>query len=147
LQYKLLAAKEQIAISGSVLDEELCKQVLLKKEELLPTILADLGRKLAIVTVWLQKNVDIIACAMPEGGSVCFPRIGDSVDIGDVADFYRQLFEETGTIVGPGHWFARDDRSFRLGFGWPSVEDLECGLTNIETTIRRLHRRDTPSFK
>ena len=41
------------------------------------------------------------------------------------------LFQGYGTIVGPGHWFEQSDRSFRLGFGWPTIERLEEGLAAL----------------
>jgi DNA-binding transcriptional MocR family regulator len=89
----------------------------------------------ALVVQWLKDNADIIECAVPEGGVVCFPRIRPAID---TAVFYKRLFEETGTVVGPGHWFERPDCSFRLGFGWSTVEELEQGMRNISATIRAL---------
>ena len=56
----------------------------------------------------------------------------------DTHAFYAQLFERHGTIVGPGHWFEQDDRSFRLGFGWPTHEELAGGLAALSETAVRL---------
>ena len=42
--------------------------------------------------------------------------------------FYDALLADHGTYVGPGHWFEVDDRHFRLGFGWPTHDELRAGL-------------------
>ena len=56
----------------------------------------------------------------------------------------RDLFEGYGTIVGPGHWFEQSDRSFRLGFGWPTLDDLRGGLAAISETAANLARSGQP---
>jgi DNA-binding transcriptional MocR family regulator len=58
--------------------------------------------------------------------------------IGGTAAFYRRLLKEHGTYVGPGRWFERDDTFFRLGYGWPTGEDLEKGLTAISKALRAM---------
>ena len=35
------------------------------------------------------------------------------------------------TYVGPGHWFELDDRHFRLGYGWPTHDELRAGFTGL----------------
>ena len=52
----------------------------------------------------------------------------------DTARFYEVLLAEHGTYVGPGHWFELDDRHFRLGFGWPTHDELHAGLAAITAT-------------
>ena len=49
----------------------------------------------------------------------------------DTDRFYERLLAEHGTYVGPGHWFELDDRHFRLGYGWPSIDDLRAGLAGL----------------
>jgi hypothetical protein len=45
----------------------------------------------------------------------------------DVDRFYRNLFEEFGTYVGPGHRFEQDRRFFRLGLaGRPGKSSNEA---------------------
>jgi DNA-binding transcriptional MocR family regulator len=48
--------------------------------------------------------------------------------------FYQRL-ANYGAYVGPGHWFEMPDRYFRLGFGWPSLQDLEKGLDSISKAL------------
>jgi len=52
------------------------------------------------------------------------------VDV-DIDAFYRILLDDHGTIVGPGHWFDQPRRHFRLGFGWPTLEELRQGLAAL----------------
>jgi DNA-binding transcriptional MocR family regulator len=49
---------------------------------------------------------------------------------------YRILNDTYRPFVGPGHWFESDRRFMRIGFGWPSKEELEGGLQNITRAIR-----------
>ncbi len=39
----------------------------------------------------------------------------------DIAKFYATLNGMHATMVGPGHWFEKDDRLIRIGFGRPLV--------------------------
>jgi aspartate/methionine/tyrosine aminotransferase len=50
--------------------------------------------------------------------------------------FYKRLLEEHGCYVGPGHWFELPDTYFRLGYGWPTAEELEGGLKAISAALR-----------
>jgi hypothetical protein len=43
----------------------------------------------------------------------------------------RAWFERHGTDVGPGHWFGQPAWHFRLGYGWPTMEQLGAGLENL----------------
>ena len=135
LMNKLLCAKEQIVLSGSVLDEEVSAQVLAKKADLLPQIRSEIRMRRAVVLEWLSHNKDIVECTVPQGGVVCFPHITAKID---TTVFYERLYAETGTIVGPGHWFEQSDTFFRLGFGWSTVEQLHTGLACISKLIREL---------
>ena len=53
----------------------------------------------------------------------------------DPAAFYRVLFEEHGTVVGPGHWFEQPRSYFRLGYGWPTLTELREGLDAIDAAL------------
>ena len=53
----------------------------------------------------------------------------------DPESFYNILNGEYKTFVGPGHWFEQERRYFRLGFGWPSTDELKRGLSNITRAL------------
>jgi aspartate/methionine/tyrosine aminotransferase len=133
LQELFLAAKEQIFICGSVVDEEIAYRYLARRDDFFPAIKKDMLEKFEIVKAWMgtQKVFDWIE---PSGGVVCFPRIKPEIKV-DTKKFYDILLSEYKTYVGPGHWFEESDRSFRLGFGWPSQAELKRGLKGLEEAV------------
>jgi aspartate/methionine/tyrosine aminotransferase len=77
----------------------------------------------------------LLECVHPQGGVVCFPRMRAQPPGGTDA-FYRRLLATYGAYVGPGHWFEMPDTYFRLGYGWPTSEQLEAGLEAISRALR-----------
>jgi aspartate/methionine/tyrosine aminotransferase len=71
----------------------------------------------------------------PRGGVICFPRMR-SEPAGGTGAFYQRLLHTHGTYVGPGHWFELPDTYFRLGYGWPTLNELEGGLRGISRALR-----------
>jgi len=132
LMESFLAAKEQITICNSVVDEKIAISVLKRRDSLLAEIKSQIRKRLKIVDNWMNKQKDL-KWIKPQGGVVCFPRIEANVD---VKNFYKILFEKYRTLVGPGHWFGFKDHYFRLGYGWPSEEELKKGLENISKAIQ-----------
>jgi aspartate/methionine/tyrosine aminotransferase len=134
LQEMFLAAKEQISICGSVVDEWIAEQVLARRVELLEPTLAEMRKRRELVGAWIRQE-PLLECVPPRGGVVCFPHMrGDPP--GGIAAFYQRLLETHGTYVGPGHWFEMPDSFFRLGYGWPTRAELEAGLTAISRALR-----------
>ncbi|MGA2000653.1 MAG: pyridoxal phosphate-dependent aminotransferase [Terriglobales bacterium] len=133
LQRLLLAAKEQIFLCGSVVDEEIALRVLQMRDRLLPAIRTQVEQNCRAVAEWMDHQ-PALEWVPPIGGVVCLPRIREDVLI-DLAAFYAILLDQLSTYVGPGHWFEMSDRSFRLGFGWEPFDKLKIGLTNISTAL------------
>jgi len=133
LMESLLAAKEQILISGSMIDEELCHRALLQRATRLPKIRARLTEQLAVVRSWIATEPRM-EWVEPRGGCVCFPRIKTGVNI-NMNVFYDALLSEFGTYVGAGHWFEMDKRYMRIGYGWPTREALVAGLLGISQAL------------
>lgn len=128
LQARLLAAKEQIVLTGSVLDEAIAAEVWRRRSALLPAILDTTDRARDRVLTWIagEPRLEVVR---PDGGVVAFPRIRADAGV-DVAGFYCRL-RERRVLVGPGHWFDQDPRHFRIGWGWPTPEELEEGLAAL----------------
>lgn len=126
LSEMLLAAKEQILICGSTIDEAVGAKVLADAGRLLDPVKHRSRRHLHLVREWIEGD-DRFEWVEPGGGVVCFPRLRSGLDL-DVDVFYARLLDDYGTYVGPGHWFGTDRRNFRLGFGWPTTARLEAGL-------------------
>ncbi len=130
LMETLLAAKEQIFICGAVLEEELAARVLEQRSVVLPLVQAKTQRHLSVVRDWINGN-ELFEWIEPTAGVVSFPRIRPEIEL-DIDRFYRTLLEEHGTYVGRGRWFDQDPRFFRLGFAWPTEEELERGLEGLD---------------
>ncbi len=129
-----LAAKEQISICGSVINEWVAEQVLAGAPAFLDRTLAEWRRRLDRVAVWMAGE-DLLEWVRPGGGVVCFPRMKADPP-GGTDGFYRRLLQDHGTYVGPGHWFEMPDRHFRIGFAWPSADELDAGLAGISAALR-----------
>jgi aspartate/methionine/tyrosine aminotransferase len=125
----LLAAKEQIVICGPTLDEAIAGRVLADRDRILPPILEVVRTHLGLVRGWMQGQQHF-EWIEPTGGVVGLVRFRPDVEV-DTDAFYRLLLADHGTYVGPGHWFDVDDRHFRLGFGWPTTEELTAGLAGL----------------
>ncbi len=126
---RFLAAKEQILITNSVVDEAIAEVALARRPERMPIILAGIATAFGTVRDWIADH-DLFEWVEPGGGVVGFPRFQPDLPI-DLDRFYRVLFERYGTIVGPGHWFDQPRSHFRLGYGWPTPIQLEQGLAAL----------------
>lgn len=127
----ILAAKEQILICGSSVDEEMAARVLEAKDRILPPIRSLIDEHLGIVREWIDGEArDVFEWVEPRAGVVGMPRLRDPEAV-DVDRFYETLLADHGTYVGPGHWFEQPRSSFRLGFGWPTTEELRSGLAGL----------------
>ncbi|CAK1358674.1 unnamed protein product [Cercospora beticola] len=129
-----LAAKEQTSISGSVIDEFIAEQILFRRHEILASTIAEQKERLQMVQDWMQTE-DLLDWVKPSGGVVSFPRM-KSEPPGGYDAFYERLLVKHHTYVGRGRWFSVSDRYFRLGYGWPSKEELEQGLECISRALR-----------
>lgn len=133
LMEKFLAAKEQIIICGSVLDEAVALQIFKRRNEILSSQL-DWARKNKIIFDAFMEESKYLQWNAPQGGVVAFVKIKDEISL-DLSAFYHQLTEKYGTVVGCGHWFEQNDRFMRIGFGYPGEEEFKQGLLNIERAI------------
>ena len=134
LQELFLAAKEQISICGSVIPEWIGEEILRRRAEILGATLEEMHQRLALVTRWMESE-PLLEWVPPSGGVVCLPRMR-STPPGGTGGFYRRLLEAHGTYVGPGHWFELPDTCFRLGYGWPTRDELRAGLQGISRALR-----------
>jgi aspartate/methionine/tyrosine aminotransferase len=131
LLYRLLCAKEQIGICGSVIDEELGFRAMQQAEQWLATNDKMLRNAFATVKQWIGRELRL-EWVEPSGGCVCFPRLRDAK--ADTTKFYTRL-NQRGAYVGPGHWFEQPDRYFRIGYGWPTATELAGGLDAISRAL------------
>lgn len=133
LMERFLAAKEQIGICGSIIDEHVAEAALTQSATWIATVERTLKEAIGTVETWLARETRM-EWVRPEGGCVCFPRIRADAGI-DIDAFYRTLQVDHATAVGPGHWFEQDRRFMRIGFGWPLAAELSGGLAAISASL------------
>ena len=129
LMERLLAAKEQIFICNSIVDETIALRFLERRADFIARIRAHTARNFAMLDTWMGTQ-PYLEWVRPDSACVCFPRFKPQLQV-DTDRFYRLLLEEHGTFVGPGHWFEMPDRYMRIGYGWPSEEAMRRGLDGI----------------
>jgi len=130
---KFLAAKELIFICNSIVDEEIATQFLANKQEFLSQVHTHVNVNKEILTTWMN-NSEYLEWVKPTAGVICFPRIKPNITI-DIDKFYETLKMTYKTFVAPGHWFEVDKRFMRIGYGYPSSQELEGGLHCIVKAI------------
>lgn len=134
LMETFLAAKEQICITNSVIDEEIALQYLLKKETLFQPVRATILTNFALVKSFMAHQ-SMLEWIEPQGGCVCFPRVKSTISV-NMDEVYDTLLSQYKTYVGKGHWFEEDKRYMRVGYGWETPEKLHRGLDNILKAIK-----------
>ena len=138
LMETFLAAKEQIFITNSVIDEEVAYQYLLNKEKYFAPVKATILKNFTVLKSFMQ-NQNVLEWVEPQGGCVCFPRIKKEIII-DTNQFHEVLLNKYSTYVGRGHWFEEDGRYMRIGYSWDKTEKLQKGLQNILKAIEETSR-------
>ena len=131
---RLICAKEQVCIGGSVVDEYIGFIALSQKDEWIKKNDAVIAKNFAIVKDWIEHE-ELLEWVEPQAACTCFPRIKESAGV-DVDKFYKILNDKYGTFVGPGHWFEQERRYLRIGYGWPKEEELKAGLAAISAAVR-----------
>lgn len=132
LMTTLLAIKEQVVLTGSVLDEAIAADFLGRRDALLPAIQSAVARRGATVAGWIDGH-PALEWVAPTGGVTGFPRI--RAEHPAAPDWHRILLAEHAVFVGPGHWFDQPWRHFRLGWGWPDDAELLVGLAGIDAVL------------
>ncbi len=133
LQELFLAAKEQIYLCNSVVDEEIAYHYLLKKEMFIQEIRTHIDLNFSVLENWMTLHSKL-EWVRPAGGVVCFPRIRKNAGI-DIEKYYKILNSTYATFPGPGHWFEMDDSYMRIGFGWPKAAEFRRGLDHIDSAL------------
>ena len=133
-----LAAKEQVSICTSIVDEQIALACLQQKQKILGRAKERTVNNFNVLRNWIARQ-NYLEWVESGGGAVCFPRIRHNSGI-DVDKFYDVLLGEMQTAVGPGHWFDEDRRHFRVGFGYPPVTEFSSGLQAIEQAAEASRR-------
>jgi aspartate/methionine/tyrosine aminotransferase len=131
-----LAAKEQITLCNSVVDEEIAFYLLTNKARFIKPNHIHIRNNFVYLKDWFAQQ-PYLEWVEPEAGVVCFPRLKKEYSI-DMETLYKMLYDKHATIVGPGHWFERGKTYMRIGFGYPTPEELKAGLDALLHCLKEM---------
>jgi aspartate/methionine/tyrosine aminotransferase len=133
LMHQFLAAKEQIMITNSVVDEQIALYILQNKASRLQETHQIIRTNFDITRQFFSET-PYLDWVEPTAGVVCFPRLKAGYSI-NTNDFYQSLHTHYQTLVGPGHWFEQDKTYMRIGFGYPTADELRTGLQHVDRCL------------
>ncbi len=135
LRSRLVVAKMNTVISGSVLDETLATVLLQHREHVLAPRRQLLASALGKLTAWCEGERERVEWVRPDAGALCCLRLrADAFDAAAVARFW-ELLPRHDLQLACGRWFGESDRAFRLGFGYLPSERLGPALSALSATL------------
>ena len=134
LMETFISAKEQIGITGSMLDETVALQTLKQRADLLPKIRNEIDEGLQVVRNWVTSESEI-EWVEPDAGVTCCLKMPSATDK-EMRHFYDILKSKYRTAIGPGYWFKLPLNQMRIGFGHTSPDETVNGLECISRAIR-----------
>jgi aspartate/methionine/tyrosine aminotransferase len=135
LREHLVAAKESLVISGSVLDEALAALLLRRPDHVLAIRRRAMGDALQAVLHWHGAVSGLVQIIRPDAGALCCLRLHPRrVNRAGVDRFWAALPQEELRLA-PGPWFGEAQRVFRLGFGHLPPAELEAALPALSRAL------------
>lgn len=135
LRSRLVVAKMNTVISGSVLDEALATALLRNRETVLAPRRRLLAAGLAELAAWCEAERQRIEWIRPDGGALCCLRLrAATFDTAAVARFW-ELLPRHELQLASGAWFGESDRVLRLGFGYLPPGRLGPALSALSTVL------------
>ncbi len=135
LRSRLVVAKMNTVISGSVLDEALATALLRNRETVLAPRRRLLAAGLAELAAWCEAERQRIEWIRPDGGALCCLRLrADTFDAPAVARFW-ELLPRYELQLASGAWFGESDRVLRLGFGYMPTGRLGPALSALSNAL------------
>ena len=135
LRARLVVAKMNTVISGSVLDETLATVLLQHRERVLAPRHRLLANALDQLATWREAERARIDWVRPDAGALCCLRLrSDAFDDAAIARFWA-LLPRHDLQLACGSWFGESDRAFRLGFGFLPPERLGPALSALSEAL------------
>ncbi|MCU1393223.1 MAG: aminotransferase [Ilumatobacteraceae bacterium] len=135
LRDRLIVAKMNIVLSGSVLDEAIAVAILESRDRILRPRRELLAQALALVAQWQDEQCDRVDWIRPDGGAMCCVRLrSDAFDDDAVRRFWTSL-PGLGLQLGNGEWFGESARIARLGFGYLPLDRLSPALEQLTAAL------------
>jgi aspartate/methionine/tyrosine aminotransferase len=136
LRQRLIVAKMNIVVSGSVLDETLAAALLRNREAVLAPRRKLLAEAVEHLSNWCESERERIDWVRPDAGALCCLRLRQSAfRESDVTRFWS-LLPQYDLQLGSGSWFGESDRIFRLGFGYLPPARLGAALSALSSALR-----------
>src|SRR6185312_14116248 len=135
LRSRLLVAKMNTVISGSVLDEALAAALLRHRDSVLAPRRRLLANGLAELAAWCELERQRIEWIRPDGGALCCLRLrAECFDDAAVARFWA-LLPGHDLQLASGAWFGESERVMRLGFGYLPPGRLGPALAALSSVL------------
>jgi aspartate/methionine/tyrosine aminotransferase len=135
LRDRLIVAKMNIVLSGSVLDEAFAAAILDARDDVLRPRRELLAQAVQIVEQWQRRESSRVDWVCPEGGAMCCIRLrADTFDDAAVQRFWAVL-PGLDLQLGVGEWFGESARVARLGFGYLPLERLPAALNQLSRAL------------
>jgi hypothetical protein len=135
LRARLIVAKMNIVLSGSVLDEAVALAILDAQDRVLQPRRLLLECALETVERWQADECHRIDWIRPDGGAMCCLRLrSDVFDDAAVVRFWDAL-PNLGLQLGNGEWFGESSRIARLGFGYLPFQQLSPALDQLTIAL------------
>lgn len=135
LRARLVVAKMNTVLSGSVLDETLAAALLRQRHKVLAPRRRLLARALGALAAWCENERGRVEWVRPDAGALCCLRLpADVFDEAAVARFWSVL-PDLSLQLARGDWFGESARVFRLGFGYLPSERLGPALSALSAAL------------
>jgi aspartate/methionine/tyrosine aminotransferase len=135
LRSRLVVAKMNTVICGSVLDEALAAALLRNRQTVLAPRRRLLAEGLEELAAWCEAERQRIEWIRPDSGALCCLRLrADKFDIAAVSRFWG-LLPRHELQLASGAWFGESDRVLRLGFGYLPPGRLGLALSALSTVL------------
>jgi len=132
---QVVTAKFNTVVSASPVNEALAVRVFEREDEILAVRRPWLAEGLAITEEWVRANSEVVEWIRPDAGALCTVRLKPPVDV----DRFRTAAADLGVRLAEGDWFGDERRVFRLGFGFPPLEELKAGLDALRQAVDAAH--------
>lgn len=137
LRSRIVMAKMNVVISGSVLNETLAAGLLRQRQTLLAKQCRLLANGLEELAIWCEEERDRIEWVRPDAGALCCLRLrSDAMDDAEVSRFWS-LLPQHDLQLASGVWFGESERVFRLGFGYLPPERMTRALAALSSVVDR----------